>query len=97
MGTKWRKLLKMTHVSFFVMGFVGLLWVMALYQAYFNNLPRSPNPITGNVYPLNIHGIVVYQTMQERSRLGNWEHWSWGLAILGFVLGLIYQWRSGDL
>jgi hypothetical protein len=96
MSAKWGRLLKVTHVACFVGGVIGLLWSMAIYQTYFNNLPRSPNPQTGNLYPLNIHGAVVYQTLQQSCRLDNWQHWSWGFVILGAVLGWLYQWRSGD-
>lgn len=97
LSPKREKLLRIASITLCVAGLLGALWSMAIYNLYFDNLPRSPNPATGSLYPLNIHGVVVYQTLKERSHLDNWEHWSWGTFIFGFVLGLIHQWRSGEL
>ena len=87
----------MASIVLFLVGILGVCWSTTIWYQYADNLPRSPNPVTGSIYPLNTHGIVVYQTLKERSHLDNWEHWSWGIAIFGFVLGLIHQWGTGGL
>ncbi len=64
-----RKLLKIIYNSLFAVGFLGLLWTMAIYNTYIDKLPRSLNAATGNIYSLNAHGIGVFQTLQERRHL----------------------------
>jgi hypothetical protein len=61
---------------------------------YFRYLPRSPNPEAGSIYPLNIHGVVVYQTLKEQSRLDNWIRWSFGVFCCGMALGGIHKWKK---
>jgi hypothetical protein len=95
LSPKSEKLLRIAYNALFVAGFLGLLWGMATSNAYLS-LPRSPNPATGNIYPLNDHGIAVYQTLTERSHLDNVGHGAWGIIIFGAVLGLIDQWREDE-
>ena len=89
-----QRLLRIAHKVFFIAGILGLLWTMAIYNAYIDNLPRFPDPATGNIYPLNAHGVGVYQTLAERSHLDNVEYASWTCIIFSFVLGMIHQWRE---
>jgi len=88
------KLLKTASIALFVAGGGRVLWSIGIQYQYADSLPRSPHPATGSLYPLNMHGVVVYQTLKERSRLDDWSYWSWGIIILSFVLGLIHEWRS---
>jgi hypothetical protein len=63
----WRRIRKIEAV----VGWTGLLvWMYnwATWSSYIS-LPRSPDQITGRLYPLNIHGIVVYLTHAEHDRL----------------------------
>ncbi len=93
---KGERLLKIAYNALAIAGLLGVLWGMGIWSDYAENLPRSPNPATGNIYPLSIHGLVVYQTLRERRLLDNWDHWSWGIAIFGFVLAMIHEWRWGE-
>lgn len=96
MSSRSEKLLRIAYSALFIAAFLGLLWTMAIYNVYLDNLPRSPNPTTGNIYPLNIHGVGVYQTLEQRRHLDNVERGSWGIGILGIVLGLIWQWSEDE-
>ena len=69
---------------------------MAIYNVYIDKLPHSPNQVTGNIYSLNAHGIVVYQNLTQRHHLDNVEYGSWGIIILGGILGMIDQWSEDE-
>jgi len=88
---RWGKLLRLGALVFSIIGLTCWLWTAAIWFRYSDILPRSPNPTTGSVYPLNIHGIVVYETLSERSRLENWTHLSWGMLVLAVALGIVDQ------
>lgn len=70
-----------------VLGLLGWVRAMGIWYEYGDILPRSPNLATGNIYPLNIHGWVVYQTLRELSRRQRWEFWSMAMAAFGAALG----------
>ena len=72
-------------------GALGWLRAIEIWFEYWN-LPHSPNPATGNIYPLNIHGNVVCQTLQENLRRERWEFWSWQVAVFGCGLGAFHKW-----
>jgi hypothetical protein len=46
--------------------------------------------------PRNVHGIVVYQTVQEDRRLSAMEYSSVSVFIVGLLLGIVYleKWSS---
>jgi len=52
-----------------LIGLAGVVWTSSLWYEYQKTLPRRPDSLAGRVYPLNVHGIVVYQTRDERDRL----------------------------
>ena len=58
------------------------------------SLPHSPNPAAGNIYSLNIHGYVVYQTLQEKLRRERWEFWSTAVSFGGAALGAFHKWLT---
>ena len=91
------RLLWLAAAALCLAGLLGWIWTFGIWDHYFQFLPRSPNPAAGRIYPLSIHGIVVYQSLKERSRLDSWDHWSFGIFCCGMVLGGIHQWRSGQL
>jgi hypothetical protein len=72
-------------------GALGWLRAIEIWYQYWS-LPHSPNPATGNIYPLNIHGYVVYQTLKEQLRRERWEFWSLEVAGLGAALGAFHKW-----
>ena len=63
--SKAKRILKHASMVLCALGLAGWVWAMSVYQSYLN-LPSSPNPATGSIYPLNIHGSVVYQTLQQK-------------------------------
>jgi hypothetical protein len=58
-------------ISLFLMlpGFCMFLYGRNIWDNYRRDLPRSADPVAGRIYPLNIHGIIVFQTQQEKTRL----------------------------
>jgi len=70
---------------------LGWFWAIVIWFEYWD-LPHSPNPATGNIYPLNIHGYVVYQTLKEQLRLERWQFWSMAVLCCGIALGAVHKW-----
>jgi hypothetical protein len=75
----------------FLIGLTGWLSAAALTFHYQSKLPRHPDAATGNIYPLNVHGIVVYQTRDERNRLDALQYSSIALAGLAMSMMAIHQ------
>ena len=93
----WRPMVGKTlwcaAVAICLAGMLGWLRAIEIWYEYWS-LPHSPNPATGNIYPLNIHGYVVYQTLQEQLRRERWEFWSLEVAGFGAALGAFHKWIS---
>ena len=75
-------------------GMLGWLRAVEIWYQYWS-LPHSPNPATGNIYPLSIHGYVVYQTLKEQLRRERWEFGSLEVLGLGIALGTFHKWLTG--
>jgi hypothetical protein len=47
------------------------LWIGHFYFwfSYFNSSPKTPDPSSGHIVPLNNHGFVAYLTTQQDTRL----------------------------
>ena len=75
-------------------GMLGWLWAMGIWYQYLDHLPRSPNPMSGNIYSLNVHGTVVYQTLAQRLHRERWEFWSLAVAACGATLGAFLKWLA---
>jgi hypothetical protein len=86
-GRNWKGI----GVTLFLAAFAGWIWTAGLYYRYQGTLPRHPDPGRGNVYPLNVHGIVVYQTRDERNRLNEGLYISISLALVSGLISVIYQ------
>jgi hypothetical protein len=65
---------------------------------YLDVMPKGPVVVEGRVVPREIHGIVVYQTIEEDHRLSVIEYSSVGVFVLGLGLGLVYleKWGSAQ-
>jgi hypothetical protein len=46
--------------------------------------------------PRNVHGVVIYQTVEEDRRLSAMEYSSVTVFLIGLVLGIVYleKWSS---
>jgi len=57
---------------------------------YLDTLPQSPAPDEMRMTPRNIHGVDVYQTVEEDRKLSLIEDSSVGVFLVGLCLGLVY-------
>lgn len=48
---------------------------------YSSSMPRTPDPAAGRIFPLNVHGTIVYLTKSQHL-LTKWSFW------IGFYVGL---------
>lgn len=90
---KAKRILKYASMALCGLGLAGWVWAMSIYQSYLD-LPSSPNNTTGNIYPLNIHGSVAYQTLQQKLYRQRWEFWSLAVFLCGGALYAIHKWVS---
>jgi hypothetical protein len=86
---------KRIGIFLFLVGFGGGLWAGALFYQYQGTLPRRPAPASGRVYPLNVHGIVVYQTRAERNRLDEILYSSIAILAASGLMAAIHQKKFG--
>jgi hypothetical protein len=88
--------LKFFALLFMLPGLAGLVFSAVISTDYLENLPKSPDPIHERMTPRNVHGIVIYQTVQEDERLTAMEYTSVGVFLVGLVLGIVYleKWSS---
>ncbi len=91
--SKAERILKYTSMALCGLGLTGWVWAMSVYQSYLD-LPSSRNPAAGSIYPLNIHGSVVYQTLQQKLYRERWEFWSMAVFCCGGALYAVYRWIS---
>jgi len=77
-------------------GLAGLVFSAMMSTDYLESLPKSPVPTEQRMTPRNVHGIVVYQTVQEDERLSIMEYSSVSVFLVGLVLGIVYleKWSS---
>ena len=71
------------------------MWTAGLWNLQLETLPRVPDQETGRVYPRNIHGIVVYQTLSERDQLENIQNSSIAVVAVSFLMTVIYKIKMG--
>lgn len=57
---------------------------------YLENLPRFPVPAEQRITPRSVHGVVIYQTVQEDERLSVMEYTSVSVFLVGLLLGIAY-------
>lgn len=89
--------LKFFALLFLLPGLAGLIVSAVISTHYLEIMPRGPVLVEGRIVPRDIHGIVVYQTKEEDSRLSLIEYSSVGVFILGLGLGLVYLEKWGSL
>jgi len=74
-----------------IVGLAGLIWTSAIWSNYQRDLPKHPDPVTGNTYPLNVHGIVVYQTREQRNDLDRIQYSSIGVFVGAALMAVIHK------
>ena len=88
--------LKFFALLFMLPGLAGLVFSAMVSTDYLENLPKSPVAAEQRMTPRNVHGIVIYQTVQEDERLSIMEYSSVSVFLVGLVLGIVYleKWSS---
>jgi hypothetical protein len=82
--------LKFFSLLFLLPGLAGLIISAMISTHYADTLPRVPVPQQMRITPRNIHGIIVYQTVDEDRRLSFMEYSSVGVFVIGLGLSLVY-------
>jgi hypothetical protein len=88
--------LKLVALLFLLPGLAGLLISATISTHYLDTLPKWPAPSELRMTPRNIHGTVVYQTIEEDRRLSLLEDCSVGVFVVGLGLGLVYLEKWGS-
>jgi len=88
--------LKFFALLFLLPGLGGLVFSAMVSTDYLESLPKSPAPSEQRMTPRNVHGTVVYQTVQEDQRLSAMEYTSVSVFLVGLLLGIVYleKWSS---
>ena len=96
MKTEQLATLKFFSLLFLLPGLAGLIVAAMISTSYLDRLPRWPTPDEMRMTPRSVHGIVVYQTVEEDRKLSLIEDSSLGIFLVGLGLGLVYleQWGS---
>ena len=87
--------LRIISLTFLLPGLAGLILSATVSVHYLETFPRFPAPQVHRTVPRNIHGTVVYQTVQEDVLLNLIEFSSVGVFLTGFSLGLVYLEKWG--
>jgi len=91
MWTWWKRV----GITISLIGLAAWIYAGQLEYQYQATLPRSPSPATGNIYPLNVHGIVVYQTRDERNWLDEIQYSSFAVFLAGALMSLLHTKKFG--
>ena len=95
---KYTKLpvLKFFALLFLLPGLGGLVFSATVSTDYLEKFPKSPTPTEQRMTPRNVHGTVIYQTVQEDRRLSAMEYGSVSVFLIGLLLGIVYleKWSS---
>jgi hypothetical protein len=88
--------LKFFSLLFLLPGLVGMIIAAMISTSYLDRLPRWPSPDEMRMTPRSVHGIVVYQTVEEDRKLSLIEDSSVGVFLVGLGLGLVYLEKWGS-
>ena len=87
--------LKFFALLFLLPGLAGLIVSSMLSTHYLDTLPKSPAADQMRITTRNIHGTLVYQTVEENRRLSLLEDASVGVFLFGLGLGFVYLAKWG--
>jgi hypothetical protein len=96
---KTLKLATLRHIAllFLLPGLAGLIISAMISTHYLDTLPKMPAPEEARLVPRNIHGTVVYQTVDEDRKLSFMEYASVGVFVIGLGMGLVYLEKWGGM
>jgi len=88
--------LRIAALFFLLPGLAGLVGSAVVSTSYLQRMPRFPDVENQRMVPRNIHGVIVYQTDEEDSRLDMMEYSSVSVFVVGLLLGVVYleKWSS---
>ena len=89
--------LKFFALLFLLPGLAGLIVSATISTHYLDVMPRGPVLTEERIVPREIHGIVVYQTAEENSKLNLIEYSSVAVFLVGLGLGLVYLEKWGSV
>ena len=78
-------------ISLACIGLAGFMWTFSLWDHQSRTLPHFADISRGRVYPRNIHGVVVYQTLAERDYLDAVQTSSAGIFVISIIMSVIYK------
>ena len=82
-----KKTLRIAAFSLLILGLALFLYGRVIWNQYLDTLPKTIAPQAKHVVPLNIHGIVVYQTVEERNWLWLFDRGGIIVFFIGLVVG----------
>ena len=83
---------RLVALSILIPGVIAWFYTWALWSGY-TYLPRHPIPGEGRIYPRGIHGITVYQTLEERNKLDFSLRASIAICGVGFAVAVVEEER----
>jgi len=89
--------LKFFALLFLLFGLAGLIASATISTHYLLVMPQRPIPEELRVVPRSIHGVTVYQTVEENRLLNTWEFTSVGIFLVGVTLSVIYLEKWGSM
>jgi hypothetical protein len=89
--------LKFFALLFLLFGLAGLIASATISTHYLLVMPQRPIPEELRVVPRSIHGVTVYQTVEENRMLNTWEFTSVGIFLVGVTLSVIYLEKWGSM
>jgi hypothetical protein len=95
MKTMQLETLRFFALLFLLPGMAGLIVSAAISTHYLDTLPRWPTPEEQRMTPRSVHGIVVYQTVEENRKLTLLEDTSVAIFLIGLGLGLTFLEKWG--
>jgi hypothetical protein len=89
--------LKFFALLFILPGIAGLIVSAMISMHYLDVMPTRPAFVEQRIVPRDIHGVVVYQTVEEDRRLNLIEYSSVAVFVIGLGLGLVYLEKWGSM
>ena len=89
MNPRKLSLLRFFSLLFLLPGLGGLVMSAMVSTHYLETLPQTPIPSEMRFTPRNIHGTIVYQTVNEDKKRTILEDASVAVFVVGLSIGLV--------